>query len=72
MPRLEDYFREEADTGAGHPLLRYLGEMEARPEYRDARVEVIRPRAALGHQPAELYLHLYAKSGAELGRPRHE
>jgi hypothetical protein len=72
MNRLEDYFRDEQDAHSGHPLLRYLAERQARPDFRDAKVEVVRPRAPLGHKPAKLYLHLYAKSGAEMDRPQAE
>jgi hypothetical protein len=72
MPRLDNYFREEADAQYDHPLLRYLTELRARPDFQEAKVEVIRPRGPLGHRPAKLYLHFYAKSGAEMDRPHQE
>jgi hypothetical protein len=72
MPRLDEYFREETRAPYDHPLLRYLEELRARPDFRDARVEVRRPRAPLGYEPAKLYLHFYAKSGAEMDRPQPE
>jgi hypothetical protein len=72
MTRLNDYFREEADAQYDHPLLRYLAELEARPGFQEARVEVVRPRAPLGHKPAKLYLHVYANSGGERDRPSAE
>ena len=72
MPQLESYFREESDAQFDHPLLRYLSEQGAFSDFRDAKVEVIRPRAPLGHKPAKLYLHIYTKSGREMDRPHAE
>ena len=72
MPGLDDYFREEADGRYDHPLLRRLAEMGARADFEEARAEVVRPRAPLGHKPARLYLYFYAKSGAEMDRPHPE
>ena len=72
MQRLDDYFREDANTPYGHPVLRYLTEVETRPDFQEAKVEVIRPRGPLGQGPTKLYLHFYAKSGAEIDRPHSE
>lgn len=72
MPLLDNYFRDEADARDGHPLLRYLTELEAKPDFREAKVEVVRPRTPLGHKPARLHLHFYAQSGGEMDRPHPE
>lgn len=72
MPRLDEYFSDEVGESCVHPLLRYLREIRARPDFGAARVEVRRPRAPLGHKPARLYLHLYGQSGSELDRPQPE
>jgi hypothetical protein len=72
MPRLDKYFSEQADGQYDHPLLRFLSELGAQPEFQDAKVEVIRPRAPLGPKPAKLYLHFYAKSGGEMDQPHPE
>jgi len=72
MPRLDSYFRDEVDAQYDHPLLRYLTELAARPNFQAAKVEVVRPRAPLGHKPAKLYLHFYQKSGSEMDRPHPE
>jgi hypothetical protein len=72
MSRIDNYFREEADGQYDHPLLRFLSELGARPDFQEAKVEVIRPRAPLGQRPAKLYLHFYAKSGGEMDRPQPE
>ena len=72
MPRLDSYFRDDATTQDDHPLLRFLTQKEAEPEFHEAKVEVVRPRAPLGHRPAKLYLHFYAKSGGETESPHPE
>ncbi len=72
MPLLDKYFREETDGRYDHPLFRYLTELGGRPEFQEAKVEVIRPRGTLGHGPAKLYLHFYTKSGAEMDGPQPE
>ena len=72
MPRLDSYFREDANTQDDHPLLRFLSRRRAEPDFQEAKVEVVRPRAPLGHRPAKLYLHFYAKSGDEMESPHAE
>ncbi len=73
MPQLDNYFQDEAEAPYDHhPLLRYLTELEARPDFQEAKAEVVRPRAPLGHKPAKLYLHCYAKSGAAIDGPHAE
>lgn len=72
MPRLESYFRDEPNGRFEHSLLQSLHALEARADFQMAKIEVVRPRAPLGHLPAKLILHVFDQAENEIGRPRSE
>src|SRR5258708_4270150 len=72
MNQLEDYFREGPDAMDGHPLLLRLVEAEARPDFRDAKVEVVRPPDGPRPRRREAVPPSFRQVGAELGRPEPE
>jgi hypothetical protein len=61
MSDLESYFGIEASERDSHPLIRLLDQRKGTPEFREAKVQILRPRAALGFEPARLTLQFYGK-----------
>jgi hypothetical protein len=63
MPDLDNYFNIDKTERDSHPLVRLLDNQQQRPEFGTAKVQIIRPRAALGFEPAQLSLRRIAFSG---------
>ncbi len=59
MSDLETYFKTDKAERDSHPLIRLLDTHQGRPEFGTAKVEIIRPRAALGFEPARLSLQFF-------------
>lgn len=59
MLDLDNYFEGDKPQRDSHPLIRLLDRQQAKPEFGVAKVEIIRPRAALGFEPARLSLLLF-------------
>lgn len=57
-----DHEREFED----HPLIRLLTTRQSEPEFGEARVVIVRPRAALGFEPARLTLEFLDKQGSPI------
>src|SRR5262245_8047382 len=63
MPDLDSYFNTDKTERDSHPLIRLLEAQQARSEFGDAKIEILRPRAALGFEPARLSLQFFDKQG---------
>ncbi|MBS0208523.1 MAG: hypothetical protein JSS27_06165 [Planctomycetes bacterium] len=61
MPDLDSYFKTERTERYSHPLVRLLDFQQQKPEFSAARIQIIRPRAALGFEPAQLSLQFFNK-----------
>src|SRR5438094_276667 len=66
MNDLQSYFRQGREDVDRHPLLRHLSNLKKQKEFREARLEVRRPRGMLGFEPAVMYLHFIKVNGSEL------
>jgi len=63
MPDLDSYFKTDKTERDSHPLIRLLDVQRGKPEFDTAKVQIIRPRAALGFEPAQLSLQFFNKQG---------
>ncbi len=61
MPDLDSYFKIDKTERDRLPLIRLLDVQQQKPEFGTAKVEIIRPRAALGFEPAQLSLQFFDK-----------
>jgi len=61
MSDLDSYFKIDEGERDSHPLIRLLDAQQGKPEFGAAKVEIIRPRAALGFEPAQLSLQFFDK-----------
>jgi hypothetical protein len=61
MPDLDNYFKIDRTERDSHPLIRLLDVQQRKPEFGTAKVQIIRPRAALGFEPAQLSLQFFNK-----------
>ncbi len=61
MSDLDSYFKIDKRERDSHPLIRLLDVHQGRPEFGAAKVQIIRPRAALGFEPAQLSLQFFNK-----------
>ena len=61
MPDLDNYFKMDKTERDSHPLVRLLDVQQQKPEFGTARVQIIRSRAALGFEPAQLSLRFFDK-----------
>jgi hypothetical protein len=61
MSDLDSYFKIDKSERDSHPLIRLLDMHQGKPEFGAAKVKVIRPRSALGFDPAELSLLFFNK-----------
>ncbi len=61
MPDLDKYFKDDNTASASHPLIRLLHAHKENPDFNSAKVEIIRKRAALGFEPAQLSLLFFNK-----------
>ncbi len=67
MSELEKHLTNGANGQvADHPLLRLLAEREKSSDVEEVRLEVRRPRDALGFQLAEIYLDFIGKDDREI------
>jgi len=64
MSGLNDYFGGEKTADMSYPLIRLLDAQKSRPDFFAAKVEIIRPRASLGFEPAQLSLQFYGSENA--------
>ena len=56
---LDSYFKIDKRERDSHPLIRLLGVHQRKSEFGAAKVQIIRPRAALGFEPAQLSLQFF-------------
>jgi len=63
MIDLDSYFNTEKPERDRHPLIRLLETNQKKPEFGGAKVEILRPRAALGFEPARLSLQFFNQQG---------
>ena len=63
MPDLDSYFKIDKTERNSHPLIRLLDVQQQKPEFGAAKIQIIRPRAALGFDPAQLSLQFFDKQG---------
>ena len=61
MPDLDSYFKINTTERDSHPLIRLLDVQHQKPEFGAAKVQIIRPRAALSFEPAQLSLQFFDK-----------
>jgi hypothetical protein len=61
MSQLQEYFSGGKKVDSDHPLVRLLESRRAKGD--EARLEIRRPRAALGFEPAMMYLHFLNGDG---------
>ncbi len=61
MSDLDSYFKIDKSKRDSHPLIRLLDMRQGGPEFGEAKVQVVRPRSALGFEPAELSLLFFNK-----------
>lgn len=61
MSDLDSYFEIDKGERDSHPLIRLLDVNLRKPEFSAAKVQIIRPRAALGFEPARLSLQFFDK-----------
>ncbi len=61
MSDLDSYFKSKKTERDSLPLIRLLDVHKAKPEFDAAKVQIIRPRAALGFEPAQLSLLFFKK-----------
>ena len=61
MTDLDTYFKTDKTERDSYPLIRLLDAQQGREEFHEARVEIIRPCAALGFEPARLSLQFFDK-----------
>ncbi len=59
MSDLDSYFKIDKSERDSHPLIRLLDVHQEKPEFGAAKVQIIRPRAALGFEPAQLSLQFF-------------
>jgi hypothetical protein len=66
MPDLDSYFKIDDDKTERdrHPLIRVLEAHKGKPGFDAAKVQVIRQRAPLGFEPAQLSLLFFDQEGA--------
>jgi hypothetical protein len=61
---LENFLSTEQKRGfEDHPLIRLLASRQSKPDFGGARVVILRPRAALGFEPARLTLEFLDNQG---------
>ena len=71
MPDLDSYFKIDRTERDSHPLIRLLDVQHQKPKFGTAKVQILRPRAALGFEPAQLSLVFFNKqNGFMTIRPR--
>lgn len=63
MSDLDSYFKIDKRERDSHPLIRLLDRHQGKPEFGTANVQINRPRAALGFEPARLSLLFFNKQG---------
>ncbi len=63
MSDLDSYFEIDKEKRESHPLIRLLEEHKKEPAFGEAQIEIIRPRAALGFEPAKLSLQFFDDQG---------
>lgn len=63
MPDLDHYFNTDKTERASYPLIRLLEAHQGKSEFGEARVEILRQRAPLGFEPAQLSLQFLDKQG---------
>jgi hypothetical protein len=61
MPDLDSYFKIDKTERDSHPLIRFLDIQQQKPEFGKAKIQIIRRRAALGFEPAQLSLEFFDK-----------
>ncbi len=61
MSDLDTYFKLDKSERDSHPLIRVLDVHKGKPEFDAAKVEITRPRASLGFEPAQLSLQFFNK-----------
>jgi len=61
MSDLDSYFEIDKRERDSHPLIRLLDAQHGKPEFDAAKVQIIRQRAALGFEPAQLSLQFFNK-----------
>jgi hypothetical protein len=67
MPDLDSYFQTDKTERDSHPLIRFLDVQQQKPEFGAAKVQIMRPRAALGFEPAQLSLQFFDKQNRIYG-----
>src|SRR5438874_2173776 len=63
MSDLDNYFQIDKRERDSHPLIRFLDAQQGTPRFSAAKVQIIRPRAALGFEPARLSLQFFNQQG---------
>ena len=63
MSDLDNYFDLDKVKHEKHPLIRLLEIQRGKPDFVAAKLEIIRPRAALGFEPARFSLQFINKQG---------
>lgn len=63
MSDLDSYFKIDETKRDSHPLIRLLDAQRQKSDFGTAKVEIIRARAALGFEPAQLSLQFFDKHG---------
>jgi hypothetical protein len=63
MHDLDNYFKKDKTERDSHPLIRLLDVQQHKPNFGAAKVQIIRSRAALGFDPAQLSLQFFDKQG---------
>jgi hypothetical protein len=63
MPDFDSYFNTDQTERDSHPLVRLLDAQQKRPEFSGAKVKIVRPRAALGFEPAQTFVQFFNQQG---------
>jgi len=61
MSDVDSYFKIDKRERDSHPLIRLLDVQRGEPKFGAAKVQIIRPRVALGFEPAQLSLQFFDK-----------
>lgn len=61
MSDMDSYFKNDTSEHDSYPLIRLLEAQREKQSFGEAKVEIIRPRAPLGFEPAKLSLQFFDK-----------
>ena len=66
MSDLDSYFKIDKRERDSHPLIRLFDVHQGKPEFGKAKVQIIRPRAALGFESVAIVPSVLQQAGRDV------